>query len=67
MRVRISQSPIVPPHFERAARAYARCNVSDPFSYGRMLCHLLRGIEDASAVLAASVARGAERGERGVA
>lgn len=29
----------------RAASHHAQANPSDPFAYGRMLCHLRRGIE----------------------
>jgi hypothetical protein len=32
-------------HLRRAASLHAQANPSDPFAYGRMLCHLRRGIE----------------------
>lgn len=31
-----------------AARHFAEANASDPFAYGRMICHLRQGIEDAT-------------------
>jgi len=34
----------------RAARAYAERNRSDPFAFGRIMCHMLRGFENASEV-----------------
>ena len=49
-RVKILHSPFVPGHFKRAARIYAAANRSDPFAYSRMICHLRRGIEDASEI-----------------
>jgi hypothetical protein len=57
-RINLQPVPFIPAHFVKAAHAYARCNRSDPFAYGRMIAHLVRGIEDAAVVLASST-RGA--------
>jgi hypothetical protein len=51
-RINLQPVPFIPAHFVKAARAYACCNRSDPFAYGRMIAHLVRGIEDATAVQA---------------
>jgi hypothetical protein len=38
----------------RAASMHAEANRSDPFAYGRMLCHLKRGIEVPGGVISES-------------
>lgn len=48
---------------QRAASLHAKAEASDPFARGRIICHMRRGIELPSDVIATASSRLAARGQ----